>query len=34
MKKGEVEIEHSDEDAEFLEQKFAKWSEEILKKQR
>ena len=33
MKKGEVEIELSSDDAEFVEQQLAKWREEILKKQ-
>lgn len=33
MKKGEIEIELSSDDAEFVEQQLAKWREEILKKQ-
>ncbi len=33
MKKGELEIEFSSDDAEFVEQQLAKWREEILKKQ-
>ena len=31
MKKGEIEIELSSDDAEFVEQQLAKWREEILK---
>ncbi len=33
MKKGEIEIELSSDDAEFVEKQLAKWREEILKKQ-
>lgn len=33
MKKGEIEIELSSDDAEFVEQQLAKCREEILKKQ-
>ena len=33
MKKGEIEIELSSDDAEFVEQQLAKRREEILKKQ-
>ena len=33
MKKGDLEIEFSSDDAEFVEQQLAKWREEILKKQ-
>lgn len=32
MKKGELEIEFSSDDAEFVEQQLEKWREEILKK--
>lgn len=31
MKKGEIEIELSSDDAEFVEQQLTKWREEILK---
>ncbi len=34
MKKGELEIEFSSDDADFVEQQLQKWREEILKKQK
>jgi len=33
MKKGELEIEFSSDDAEFVEQQLEKWRDEILKSQ-
>ena len=33
MKKGELEIEFSSDDADFVEQQLGKWREEILKSQ-
>ena len=34
MKKGDLEIEFSSDDADFVEQLLEKWREEILKKQK
>lgn len=34
MKKGELEIEFSSDDDDFVEQQLQKWREEILKKQK